>query len=148
MNLFKEKMEKQSPGMLVGKVIFIAIAVVGLAILFGYLIMWLWNALMPEIFGLPTVTYWQGVGLFVLAKIIFGFGGGDCGGNKKSGRRSSKRKKHKFKSYYEKKCNGNFSEWEHYDEFWEEEGSEAYRDYLERKRQETEGKSSNDIESV
>ncbi|SEC39183.1 hypothetical protein SAMN04489761_2865 [Tenacibaculum sp. MAR_2009_124] len=133
MNLFKDKMDKQSPGMFIGKIVFITIAVAGLAILFGYLIMWLWNALMPDIFGLPAVNYWQGVGLFVLAKIIFGFGGGDCGGNKRSKHSSKKRRKHKFKSYYEKNCKGNFSEWEHYNEFWEEEGNKAYKNYLNRR---------------
>lgn len=29
-------------------------------------IMWLWNYLMPSIFGLPTLTFWQTYGLQVL----------------------------------------------------------------------------------
>ena len=32
----------------------------------------LWNALMPAIFGLMTITFWQTMGLLVLAKILFG----------------------------------------------------------------------------
>jgi Ca2+/H+ antiporter, TMEM165/GDT1 family len=32
----------------------------------------LWNGLMPEIFGLPTITYWQALGLMVLSWILFG----------------------------------------------------------------------------
>jgi len=32
----------------------------------------LWNALMPNIFNLPEVSYWQAVGLVVLAHIFFG----------------------------------------------------------------------------
>ncbi len=43
-----------------------------LAIVFGLLIQWLWNELMPPIFGLPEVSYWQAVGLVVLAHILFG----------------------------------------------------------------------------
>ncbi len=31
----------------------------------------LWNALMPEIFNLSTITYWQALGLLVLSKILF-----------------------------------------------------------------------------
>jgi len=37
--------------------------------------MWLWNALMPGLFGLKTIGYWQGVGLVILARVLFGFSG-------------------------------------------------------------------------
>jgi hypothetical protein len=32
----------------------------------------LWNGLMPAIFGLRTITYWQALGLMVLCWILFG----------------------------------------------------------------------------
>jgi hypothetical protein len=48
--------------------------VLGLAL--GYIVMWLWNALMPSIFGLPLIGYWQAVGLFILAHLLFK---GPCG---------------------------------------------------------------------
>ena len=32
----------------------------------------LWNWLMPAMFGLQTVTFWQALGLLVLSKILFG----------------------------------------------------------------------------
>ena len=32
----------------------------------------LWNGLMPAIFGLRTITYWQALGLMVLSWILFG----------------------------------------------------------------------------
>ena len=36
----------------------------------------LWNGIMPEIFGLRTITYWQALGLIVLSWILFrGFRG-------------------------------------------------------------------------
>jgi hypothetical protein len=36
----------------------------------------LWNGLMPEIFGLKAITYWQALGLMVLSWILFrGFRG-------------------------------------------------------------------------
>ncbi len=39
--------------------------------------MLLWNALLPAIFGLKAIGYWQAVGLLVLARILFGsFGRG------------------------------------------------------------------------
>ncbi len=43
-----------------------------LAFLLGYIVMILWNWLMPEIFpGVSEITYWQAWGLFILAKILF-----------------------------------------------------------------------------
>jgi len=49
-----------------------------LAIIAGFsaVAMLLWNALMPEIFGLPVLNYWQTAGLLILARLIFGGGGG------------------------------------------------------------------------
>lgn len=42
-----------------------------LAFLFGFIVMLLWNWLMPDIFGLKEITYWQAWGLVVLAHILF-----------------------------------------------------------------------------
>ena len=39
---------------------------------FSVIAMLLWNALMPEIFGLAALSYWQAAGLLVLARILFG----------------------------------------------------------------------------
>lgn len=36
-----------------------------------YCAMLLWNWLMPELFGLKTVSFWQMVGLIVLMNILF-----------------------------------------------------------------------------
>ena len=48
----------------------VALGVVGL-ITFG-----LWNALMPAIFHLPAISFWQAVGLLLLSLILFGRLGG------------------------------------------------------------------------
>jgi len=43
----------------------------------GLAVMLLWNALMPQIFALPQIGYWQAVGLLVLGRLLFGgIGGG------------------------------------------------------------------------
>jgi high-affinity Fe2+/Pb2+ permease len=60
---------------------------VGVAILVGFIIMWLWNGLMPKLFGLTEITYWQGIGLALLGRLLFG---GVGSGNSKDN--SSKRK--------------------------------------------------------
>ncbi|MFH1214647.1 MAG: hypothetical protein V1681_11200 [Candidatus Neomarinimicrobiota bacterium] len=48
----------------------LAIAAVG-AFFFGFILMLLWNWLMPMIFGLPNITFWQGWGLVLLTHILF-----------------------------------------------------------------------------
>jgi len=39
---------------------------------FAAVTMLLWNWLMPAIFGLPLLTYWQAAGILVLARLLFG----------------------------------------------------------------------------
>ena len=47
------------------------LAVVVLATLgIGFIVMELWNALIPELFKGPTLTFWQAVGLLVLSHIL------------------------------------------------------------------------------
>ena len=41
-------------------------------LLFGEIILHLWNWLMPTLFRLPTITFWQGLGLLVLSWFFFG----------------------------------------------------------------------------
>ena len=51
-------------------------ALLGLALLLavsllvGLPVMWLWNALMPGIFGLGEIGFWQAVGLSLLAGFL------------------------------------------------------------------------------
>jgi len=67
----------------------IGIGILAIAIFFvlGYVVMALWNWLMPPIFGLHTITYWQAYGLLILSKILFGGfrggGRGRCGGDRR-----------------------------------------------------------------
>ena len=37
----------------------------------GAVTMWLWNWLMPAIFKLPTIGFWQAVGILILSQILF-----------------------------------------------------------------------------
>jgi len=50
----------------------IAIFVVIATIVFGFIVKSLWNVLIPPIFGWHTITFWQGLGLLLLSKILFG----------------------------------------------------------------------------
>lgn len=40
-------------------------------VLLGYPVMLLWNWLIPEIFGLSEITFWQAIGLNILCTILF-----------------------------------------------------------------------------
>jgi hypothetical protein len=54
-----------------------AILFVGLA---GLAVKTLWNALLPDITGASTITFWQALGLLLLSRILFGgFGRGPAG---------------------------------------------------------------------
>lgn len=52
--------------------------------LLPFIIMSLWNAILPEVLDARTITYWQALGLFILSRILFG--GFNCGGSKRCGR--------------------------------------------------------------
>lgn len=71
--------------------VFIPLFCIAFIAVFGGCVMLLWNWLMPELFGLPALSFLQAAGLFLLCKILFGgFGGGHhhghghshCGSNK------------------------------------------------------------------
>jgi len=53
--------------MIIGGVILGTLA----AFIFGWVVMLLWNWLMPSIFGLPVIGFWKAWGLVVLAHILF-----------------------------------------------------------------------------
>lgn len=37
-----------------------------------FVIVFLWNRLLPDLFGIQEISYWQAVGLFLLTRIFFG----------------------------------------------------------------------------
>lgn len=49
----------------------IALVVIGSAAL-GWLVTSLWNWLLPPLLGLSVITFWQGLGLFLLGRLLFG----------------------------------------------------------------------------
>lgn len=50
---------------------FAGFAIVAVAVL-GWVVMLLWNALLPGLFGAPPLRYLQAVGLLVLSRILVG----------------------------------------------------------------------------
>jgi len=51
----------------IGKVLLVVAAAV---VVLGFVVMYLWNALIPDLFNGPSLTFWQAAGLLVLAHIL------------------------------------------------------------------------------
>ncbi len=58
-------------GVIIGGIVLAA----ALAFIFGLLVMLLWNWIMPEVFGLKPLTYWQSWAIVLLAHLLFKAGG-------------------------------------------------------------------------
>ena len=68
-------------GKRIAKMILIGVPLAALAlVLFTFLVMNLWNWLMPALFGWKVITFWQAAGLLILSKILFGGFRGGRGG--------------------------------------------------------------------
>ncbi len=98
------------------------------ALVLGIFVRLFWNLLMPAVFGLREITYVQAIVMVILAHILFGAKGprgfaghwrgrgtwawhGPCSG--------------------EDVANGHFKDWRRYDEWWNAEGREAFKKYVE-----------------
>lgn len=92
------------------KVLRILVMVIVGIFAFSVIVMLLWNALMPEIFNLHAITFWQALGLLVLAKILFsGFRGGPGGGWKRQALRDrwanmTPEERERFKEEWGRRC--------------------------------------------
>ncbi len=102
-----------------GKIAFFVLAGIAMFFAVSGIVMWLWNALLPEIIGVKSIGFWQAMGILVLCKILFGGFGGK--GEKKCFRKESFQKineeklkgmtddeKEKLKEIWRKRCEGNF----------------------------------------
>ena len=56
---------------LVKMLMFLIFAIVFVGVV-ALLVFGLWNYLMPGVFGLPKIGYWQAVAMLVLSRILFG----------------------------------------------------------------------------
>lgn len=59
------------------KVLFFILCFAGAVLLFGAVVMGLWNAILPHVLGVKAISFVQALGILLLSKILFGgFGGG------------------------------------------------------------------------
>lgn len=95
---------------------------------FGWVIQLLWNATIADMFGLPAITYWQSVGIFILAKILFGFG---IAGRKSTQGRGKKHNNDIDRNQKESENEGisDLSNEESFQKFWLQDGRQAYEEF-------------------
>lgn len=85
-------------------------------LLFGFIVMSLWNNILPAVTGVKTITFLQALGILVLSKILFGgFGGrggrwrGSPAWKEKMKQRWDKmtpEERDKFKAEWKNRCGG------------------------------------------
>ena len=100
------------------------VVVAAVAVIFGWVVMTAWNAVIPTVFNLPQLAFWQAVGLLVLGRVLVGrFHHGHRGDCKIS--------RHFRRPDADAPPDaGNFAQW------WWEEGETAFRAFQARKASE------------
>ena len=59
-----------------GRFILIPLGIAAFLSVTSFVVMSLWNYLLPGILHVGVITFWQAMGIFILCKILFGFGKG------------------------------------------------------------------------
>jgi hypothetical protein len=113
---------------IIGLVILGLIGATAIALLLGYVVVWLWNWLMPALFGITTITFWQAVALVILARILIG------GFHHSPKHPPRDRIPPKWRTFARRHFN--HSDWKYYSDYWQEEGEQAFNEYVKRKKEE------------
>lgn len=81
---FAHRTTKKIVGFIIAALIFVPLFI----FIFTEIVLHLWNWLMPALFHLATITFWQAIGLMILCWILFGgLRGLRAGGMRYHGRR-------------------------------------------------------------
>ena len=108
----------------IGKAFKFGLLIAFMGLLVGFLVMTLWNNLIPAIFQGPVITFWQALGLLVLARLLFTgffrpFGWSTNRGGYWRKRWENKmdslspEEREKIRQAYERRCGGRFRNWMH-----------------------------------
>jgi hypothetical protein len=99
---------------LIRRLKFVLVAAAAMLV-FGFVVMSLWNWLMPALFGWRLINFWQALGLLVLSRILFGGFRGRPGGHLYWRRRMMERweqmtpeEREKFREGMRRRCGGPF----------------------------------------
>lgn len=55
-----------------GKIVMIVLIAIAAITAFGFIVMSLWNAILPAVIGVKSISFWQALGILALSKILFG----------------------------------------------------------------------------
>jgi hypothetical protein len=86
---------------------------------------------MPGIFNLKEITYWQAVGIFILARIILGSFSSSVSQNG-----ANEKKKQVIPEEEKTDIKKDWGSWKYYDEWWDQEGKKAFESYVSEKQEE------------
>src|SRR5688572_31937070 len=53
------------------EIYFIPFFFIGALALFTFIVMWLWNEVVTDVFNVKAISFWQAAGLLILSKILF-----------------------------------------------------------------------------
>lgn len=126
------------------------------ALVFGFVVKWLWAATLTPIFNVSEITYWQAVGIVILARLIFGGFGGHRNKSDRSRREYREGPPRFFQKMHDRfhgmadrteadddviDMNGDIPEKDrqYYQKFWDKEGRNAFERFVSRMRDEDEG---------
>jgi len=101
----------RSPWMIIAAIILVPLFI----FIAGFVIMLLWNWIMPAVFGLGEITFWMALGILLLSRILFGSFHHD----------KNRTMKRRFVDVHHK--GPGYSEW------WEKEGKNNYEKFKQEK---------------
>jgi len=87
-------------------------------LVFGFVVMSLWNAILPAVLGVKAISFLQALGILLLSKILFGGFRGGCGARHRNGRWMEMKQKfagmtpeerEKFKAEWKNRCGGRWT---------------------------------------
>jgi len=112
-----------------------------IALIFAILVKLLWNGIMPAVFDLRTISFWQAFCIILLAKLIFG-GVGPRHSFYHPGRSYYHSKDRRYLSRWihngyrfeddELNAISRRKKWEYYKQYWRDEGKEAFEAYIKK----------------
>ncbi len=112
-----------------------SIAAIAFASIFGFLVKLLWAESITPIFNLPPISYWQGICLVLMARLLFGALGSKHGHGSHGSKKSSQDDVSNDRKSAEDELSGLWLDGamaKQYKTFWKNEGQEAFIAYLDK----------------
>jgi hypothetical protein len=105
------------------------------ALVFGFLVKWLWNFLMPDLFGLKQITYLQAFAMVILAKLLFGAFGPHHP-------KPHDMRHRPFAKWHDPFGCNNTMPWDkmrdrrkYFSRFWQDEGNDSFEQYIKKSKE-------------